>query len=169
MLTAAMKGELGPLTQAMVKYQMERKIQSMMKKLKEEELQKIQTANKTSDQDVSFFGTFYSIFFCWLRQVFKFSPLSLQAASDNWLTRWRQEMSQTPEDKVPLSQVQDQNDQEAQRRIEKAPTKSATQKDKLVELTKLYKSQNANAVDNTTWMWHNVAFNVNNISEDIVY
>ncbi|XP_032686096.1 uncharacterized protein LOC116851122 [Odontomachus brunneus] len=122
MLTAAMKGELGPLTQAVVKYQMERKIQSAMKKLQEEQLKKVQTANKTSDQD---------------------------AASDNWLTRWRQEMLPSSKDNVPSSPIQDENDQEVQRRIDKPLAKSISQKDKLGELTKLYKSQNANTTGNT--------------------
>lgn len=49
-----MKGELGPLTQAVAKYQMERRIQKEMDKLKvmKEKLKKIQMEN-IKDQDVN--------------------------------------------------------------------------------------------------------------------
>lgn len=48
-----MKGELGPLAQAVAKYQMERKIQKEMDKLKvmEEKFKKIQTETKDSMKD----------------------------------------------------------------------------------------------------------------------
>jgi len=54
MFSAAMKGELGPLAQAIAKYQIERRIQMEMDKLKamEEKLKKIQMEN-IKDQDVS--------------------------------------------------------------------------------------------------------------------
>lgn len=52
-----MKGELGPLAQALAKYQIERRIQKEIDKLKamEEKLEKIQTENQTvtKDQNVS--------------------------------------------------------------------------------------------------------------------
>lgn len=149
MLGAAMKGELGPLAQAVAKYQMERKIRTEVEKLKlkEEELEKNQTANK-NDQDVSSslrcFVPFF--FFSFLFVDNEYFALPLQAAvSDNWLSRWRQEISQSPQDNVPSSTpVQDQNDREIQRRIGQPTAKSAAGKDKLGELTKLYKPQNAN-------------------------
>lgn len=49
-----MKGELGPLTQAVAKYQMERRLQKEMDTLKvmKEKLKKIQVEN-IKDQDVS--------------------------------------------------------------------------------------------------------------------
>lgn len=57
MFSAAMKGELGPLAQAVAKYQIERRIQKEMNKLKamEEKLKKIQTENQnvTEDQNVT--------------------------------------------------------------------------------------------------------------------
>jgi len=54
MFSAAMKGELGPLAQAIAKYQIERRIQVEMDKLKamEEKLKKIQMEN-IKDQDVN--------------------------------------------------------------------------------------------------------------------
>lgn len=52
-----MKGELGPLAQAVAKYQIERRIQKEMDKLKamEEKLKKIQMENQnvTEDQNVT--------------------------------------------------------------------------------------------------------------------
>ncbi|XP_014476059.1 PREDICTED: uncharacterized protein LOC106745206 [Dinoponera quadriceps] len=123
MLSAAMRGELGPLAQAVAKYQMERKMRDEMEKLKStgEEFGKIQAVNKTNDQNV---------------------------VPDNWLARWRQEISQSPEDKVPLSPVQDQNDREAQRRMGKPPVKSAVGGNKLEELTKLYEPRNTSNAGN---------------------
>ncbi|XP_011146862.1 uncharacterized protein LOC105187631 [Harpegnathos saltator] len=125
MLSAAMKGQLGPLAQAVAKYQMERKIQNEMEKFKsmKEKLKKIQDANRTNDQD--------------------------QVVSNNWLTRWRQEISQSSEDNVLLNPVQNQDDQEVQQRIGKPPVKSTMRKDKLGELTKLYKSQDTNNAEAT--------------------
>jgi len=54
MFSAAMKGELGSLAQAIAKYQIERRIQIEMDKLKamEEKLKKIQAEN-IKDQDVN--------------------------------------------------------------------------------------------------------------------
>lgn len=50
-----MRGELGPLAQAVAKYQIERRIQTEMDKLKgmEEKLKKIQTEIKPEDENVS--------------------------------------------------------------------------------------------------------------------
>lgn len=44
----------------------------------------------------------------------------------------------------------DQNDREAQRRIGRPPAKPTAGKDKLGELTKLYKPQNANDAGSAT-------------------
>ncbi|XP_011637299.1 uncharacterized protein LOC105427331, partial [Pogonomyrmex barbatus] len=58
MFNAAIKGELGPLAQATAKYQIERRIQKEMDKLKaiEEKLKKIQTENiKNQDDQLSIF------------------------------------------------------------------------------------------------------------------
>ncbi|XP_018340126.1 PREDICTED: uncharacterized protein LOC108747248 isoform X3 [Trachymyrmex septentrionalis] len=54
MINAAMKGDLGPLAQAVAKYQINRKIQKEMDELKiiEEKLKKIKTEN-TKAQDVN--------------------------------------------------------------------------------------------------------------------
>ncbi|XP_077279859.1 snustorr snarlik [Temnothorax americanus] len=95
---AAMKGELGPLAQAVAKYQMERKIQKEIDKLKvmEEKLKKIQIED-TKDQDT---------------------------VSSNWLTKWRKEMSQLSKDNMPLSSAQNGDDKIIQQRIGKPPVKS---------------------------------------------
>lgn len=51
MFNAAMRGDLGPLAQAVARYQMERKFQQEMNKLKtmETKLNEIQTENKPED------------------------------------------------------------------------------------------------------------------------
>ncbi|XP_011698264.1 PREDICTED: uncharacterized protein LOC105456140 isoform X2 [Wasmannia auropunctata] len=75
--SAAMKGELGPLAQAVAKYQIERKIQKEMDKLKamEEKLKNIEPEN-TKDQDT---------------------------VSSDWLTKWRKEISQSSKNNMSLS------------------------------------------------------------------
>ncbi|TGZ32225.1 uncharacterized protein Snsl [Temnothorax longispinosus] len=95
---AAMKGELGPLAQAVAKYQIERKIQKEMDKLKvmEEKLKKLQIED-TKDQDT---------------------------VSSNWLTKWRKEMSQLSKDNMPLSSAQNGDDKIIQQRIGKPLVKS---------------------------------------------
>jgi len=61
MLTAAMRGELGPLAQAVARYQVERRIRNEMEKLQaiQDELKNIQ-ASKGSDvsQDVSLYSEY---------------------------------------------------------------------------------------------------------------
>lgn len=95
---AAMKGELGPLAQAVAKYQMERKIQKEMDKLKVmEEKIKMTQVETTKDQDT---------------------------VSSNWLTKWRKEISQSPEDNIPLSSAQNEDNKIIQQRIGKPPVKS---------------------------------------------
>lgn len=119
MLSAAMRGELGPLAQAVAKYQIERRIQTEMDKLKgmEEKLKKIQTEIKPEDENT---------------------------VSNNWLTRWKQEVSQSSENNVPLNAAPKENDTDIQQRIGRPPTKSGVRKVKLEELTKLYEPQNVN-------------------------
>lgn len=55
MLSAAMKGELGPLAQAVAKYQMERKLQRELERLKkmEENLKEV-TTTENKDKKVKF-------------------------------------------------------------------------------------------------------------------
>lgn len=56
MLNAAMRGELGPLAQAVAKYQVERKIHNEMDKLKalmEKKPKDIQAENKPNNENVS--------------------------------------------------------------------------------------------------------------------
>ncbi|KAL0118055.1 hypothetical protein PUN28_009024 [Cardiocondyla obscurior] len=79
MLDSAMKGELGPLAQAIAKYQTEHKTQRERNKLKvtEEKIKKIQKEN-TKDQDT---------------------------VASNWLSKWRKEISATSKDSVSLESV----------------------------------------------------------------
>ncbi|XP_012230249.1 uncharacterized protein snsl [Linepithema humile] len=117
--SAAMKGELGPLAQAVAKYQLERRLQKEMDKLKamEKNLKKVQAMNKSENQD---------------------------NIANNWLTKWREEISQSSEHNVQLSPIQNIDGKIMQQRIEKPLVNSGVQKDKVEELTKLYKSQNIN-------------------------
>lgn len=54
MLGAAMRGDLGPLAQAVAKYQMERRLQQEMERLKalEEKLKEMREKNKSEEQEV---------------------------------------------------------------------------------------------------------------------
>ncbi|EZA60737.1 uncharacterized protein LOC105287935 isoform X3 [Ooceraea biroi] len=124
MLTAAMKGELGPLAQAVARYQVENRIHKEMNKLKvmQEKLKDVQVENKPKDSDT---------------------------VSSNWLTKWKEEMSQSPKDNVPLDSVQSKDDKVIQQRIGRpVKVKPIVQTDKLDELTKLYKLQNVNNTEN---------------------
>ncbi|XP_019882576.1 uncharacterized protein LOC105249544 isoform X1 [Camponotus floridanus] len=114
MYDAAIRGELGSFAQQVAKYQMKQRLEKEKDKVKtEDKFEKIQTENKQDDKDT---------------------------ASNNWLMKWRKEMSQSSENNTSLNSDQNK-DAKIQQRIEK-PIKSDIQTDKLEELTKLYKSQN---------------------------
>lgn len=70
--------------------------------------------------------------------MFQFS----QNISNNWLTKWRKEISQSLEDNIPLNSAQNKNGKIIQQRIGKLPAKPNIREDKLEELTKLHKPQN---------------------------
>lgn len=125
MFHAAMKGELGSLAQQIAKYQMERRIQKEIDKLKimETKLKKIQSENKQEKERED-----------------------QNSVSNNWLTKWRKEISQSTEDNnVLLNSAQNKDGKIIQQKIVKLPIKSDIQKDTLEELTnKLHKPQNMN-------------------------
>lgn len=61
------------------------------------------------------------------------------------MTKWREEISQSSENNIPLNSEQNKNGKIIQQRIiqqGKKPAKSDIQKDKFEELLKLYKLQN---------------------------
>ncbi|XP_072758409.1 uncharacterized protein Snsl [Anoplolepis gracilipes] len=119
MLDAAMRGELGSLAQLVAKYQIKRRIEEEMNKIKamEEKFKKLQTENK-QDEDVN-------------------------TDSNNWLTKWKKEISQSSENNMPLNSDKNEDKRIIEQRIEKLPAKvDKVQKDNLEELTKLYKPQN---------------------------
>ncbi|GAB1862181.1 hypothetical protein CAJAP_03260 [Camponotus japonicus] len=115
MFDAAMRGQLGSFAQQVAKYQMKQRLEKEKEKVKtiEDKFEKIQTENKQDDKDT---------------------------ASNNWLMKWKKEMSQSSEDNMPLNSDENK-DAKIQQRIGK-PIKSDIQTDKLDELTKLYKPQN---------------------------
>ncbi|XP_070153950.1 uncharacterized protein Snsl [Polyergus mexicanus] len=119
MFDAAMRGELGSLAQQVAKYQMKRRIEKEMDKFKamEGKFKKNQTEEKQDDENIVF---------------------------NNWLTKWRKEISQSSEDNIPLNLDQNKNGKIIQQRIGNLPAKSNIQKDKFEELSKLYKLQNTN-------------------------
>ncbi|XP_050452908.1 uncharacterized protein LOC126852290 isoform X2 [Cataglyphis hispanica] len=120
MFDAAMRGELGSLAQQIAKYQMKRRIEKEMDKFKamDVKFKKNQTEKKQDDENIVF---------------------------NNWLTKWREEISQSSENNIPLNSEQNKDGKIIQQRIiqqGKPPAKSDIQKDKFEELLKLYKLQN---------------------------
>lgn len=130
MLHAAMRGELGSLAQQIAKYQMERRIQKEIDKFKaiQTEFKKIQTENKQEKEEDN-----------------------QNTVSNNWLTKWRKEISQSTEDNVPLNSAQIKDEKIIQQKIGKLSIKSNIQKDTLEELTnKLHKPQNMDNKETTS-------------------
>ncbi|KAL6433594.1 hypothetical protein ACFW04_006585 [Cataglyphis niger] len=119
MFDAAMKGELGSLAQQIAKYQMKRRIEKEMDKFKamDGKFKKNQTEKKQDDENIVF---------------------------NNWLTKWREEISQSSENNILLNSEQNKDGKIIQQRIiqQGKPAKSDIQKDKFEELLKLYKLQN---------------------------
>ncbi|XP_020295041.1 uncharacterized protein LOC109860395, partial [Pseudomyrmex gracilis] len=116
-ITAAMRGELGPLTQAIAKYQIQQAIKKEVEKYRimQEKLKKVQMEEKKQ-------------------------PENQHNTSSNWLTEWRKEMSYPSQYDVSLNLAQ--NDTIQQQRIERPLVQSNVQKNKFEELAELYRSQN---------------------------
>ncbi|XP_046819056.1 uncharacterized protein LOC124424278 [Vespa crabro] len=121
MYTAAMKGELGPLAQAIAKYQTERRIYEELEKLKklEEKMKNIEVQNMENNKTDT---------------------------SSDWLVNWSKEMSKSSVTQVPLKQVSNE-EISLNTSGSNQKTQSSVSKEKLEELKKLYKSV---TVDNNT-------------------
>ncbi|XP_035719538.1 uncharacterized protein LOC118440510 [Vespa mandarinia] len=121
MYMAAMKGELGPLAQAIAKYQTERRIYEELEKLKklEEKMKNVEVQNTENNKNDT---------------------------SSDWLVNWSKEMSKSSVTQVPLKQVSNE-EISLNTSGSNQKTQSAVSKEKLEELKKLYKSV---TVDNKT-------------------
>ncbi|KAF7399226.1 hypothetical protein HZH68_007818 [Vespula germanica] len=123
MYMAAMKGELGPLAQAIAKYQTERKIYEELEKLKklEDKMKNVEVQNMEDNKNNT---------------------------SSDWLMNWSKEMSKSSGTQVPLKQVSNEeislNINGSSQSHQKTQS-TAAGKEKLEELKKLYKS-----IDNKT-------------------
>ncbi|XP_003700497.1 snustorr snarlik [Megachile rotundata] len=118
MLKSAMRGELGPLAQAVAKYQMERKLQRELERLKKVE-EKLKEVNTTENNDK-------------------------KSAANEWLTKWSKEAMKSSEDEASLEDV-DENlslsvKNQTTLRIGRPP-KLDHRKTTISDLTKLYKVQ----------------------------
>ncbi|XP_015171390.1 PREDICTED: uncharacterized protein LOC107063803 isoform X2 [Polistes dominula] len=117
MYMAAMKGELGPLAQAIAKYQTERKIHEELEKLKKVE-EKTRIAEKEDTKNDT---------------------------SSDWLMKWSKEMSKSSTSEVPLKRISTEKmslNTSGSSSLSHQKTQSTTaNKEKLEELKKLYKSQ----------------------------
>ncbi|XP_034187116.1 snustorr snarlik [Osmia lignaria lignaria] len=119
MLTAAMKGELGPLAQAVAKYQMERKLQRELERIKkmEESLKEATTVENKEKK----------------------------SAASEWLAKWSKDMIKSSEDQASLEDIEENlsipsKNQQAVQKIGRAPEPNR-KKGTISDLTKLYKVQ----------------------------
>ncbi|KAK9297562.1 hypothetical protein QLX08_008784 [Tetragonisca angustula] len=123
MLSAAMKGELGPLAQAVAKYQLERKLQKELEKSKKTG-QRLNTVAVPGNDDN-------------------------KTAASEWLTKWSKEMG---EDKPSLEDVSaerddvDIRDKPAVQRIGQPPVPDG-KRNAISDLKKLYESRNDTETD----------------------
>ncbi|XP_043523980.1 uncharacterized protein LOC122536030 [Frieseomelitta varia] len=123
MLSAAMKGELGPLAQAVAKYQLERKLQKELEKSKKTG-EKLNTVVVPGNDDK-------------------------KTAASEWLTKWSKEMG---EDKPSLDDVSaerdnvDVRDKPAVQRIGQPPVPN-DKRNAISDLKKLYESRNDTETD----------------------
>ncbi|KOX75645.1 hypothetical protein WN51_11972 [Melipona quadrifasciata] len=120
MLSAAMKGDLGPLAQAVAKYQLERKLQKELEK-----------SGKTGEK---------------LNTVAVPGNDDKKTAASEWLTKWSKEMDKSSEDKPSLEDVSvkrddDVRDKPAVQRIGQPP-ESNGKRSAISDLKKLYESRN---------------------------
>ncbi|KAH0953700.1 hypothetical protein HN011_005971 [Eciton burchellii] len=125
MLSAAMRGELGPLAQAVARYQIERRIHNEMAKLKAirgDELEKdIQTPKETNKGDQG--------------------GGQEENASSDWLTKWKEQMS-AENDNVPSRSTSEDEEARRQRKGARERIKPiGKQTERLNGLMKLYESQ----------------------------
>ncbi|XP_076754632.1 snustorr snarlik [Xylocopa sonorina] len=120
MLSAAMRGELGPLAQAVAKYQMERKLQRELERLKKkgEALNAVPTPDNNGNK----------------------------TAASEWLTKWSKDMIKSSEDQASLEDISNEKNHSASTKIQSVqrigrPPKSNGGKATISDLKKLYKPQ----------------------------
>ncbi|XP_078050023.1 snustorr snarlik [Augochlora pura] len=117
MFDAAMRGELGPLAQAVAKYQMERKLQRQLEKLKETG-EKLDTAVAESQGDKS--------------------------VASEWLTKWSNGMVKSSEDEASIEDISNEKSppspakKKTVQRIGRPPNYNGGS---IADLKKLYKEQ----------------------------
>ncbi|XP_017754620.1 PREDICTED: uncharacterized protein LOC108546855 [Eufriesea mexicana] len=120
MLSAAMRGELGPLAQAVARYQMERKLQKELERL-EKTGEKLKTVAKPANDDK-------------------------KTVASEWLTKWSEEMVNSTEDRGALEDVSGEKnatewkDNGIIQRIGRPP-KTNGGKNTVSDLKELYKSK----------------------------
>ncbi|XP_076663020.1 snustorr snarlik [Andrena cerasifolii] len=118
MLSAAMKGELGPLAQAVAKYQLERKLQKELARLKGTEELARAVGTEQSDEK--------------------------KTAASEWLAKWSDGMVTSSEDQAPLLGSEANPlapvEKKTVQRIGRPP-QSNGRKGTISDLTKLYKPQ----------------------------
>lgn len=120
MFNAAMRGELGPLAQAVAKYQMERKLQRELERLKkvEEKLNAVASPGKDDKKTVA----------------------------SEWLTKWGKEMVRSSEDQPSLEDISSEKNvststkNHSVQRIGRPPV-SIGKKPTVSDLKKLYEPQ----------------------------
>ncbi|KAK1127743.1 hypothetical protein K0M31_003231 [Melipona bicolor] len=125
MLSAAMKGDLGPLAQAVAKYQLERKLQKELEKSRKTG-EKLNTVAVPGNDDK-------------------------KTAASEWLTKWSKEMDKSSEDKPSLEDVSvkrddDVRDKPAVQRIGQPPEPNG-KRSAISDLKKLYESRNDTETD----------------------
>ncbi|CAK9796987.1 hypothetical protein ANTPLA_LOCUS1042 [Anthophora plagiata] len=120
MFNAAMRGELGPLAQAVAKYQMERKLQRELERLKKVE-EKLNAVASLGNDDK-------------------------KTAASEWLTKWGKEMVRSSEDQPPLEDISSEKSvstftkNQSVQRIGRPPV-SIGKKPTVSDLKKLYEPQ----------------------------
>ncbi|XP_017798306.1 PREDICTED: uncharacterized protein LOC108579310 [Habropoda laboriosa] len=112
LLNAAMRGELGPLAQAVAKYQMERKLQRELERLKKAE-EKLNAVASTENDDK-------------------------KTEAGEWLTKWSNEMVRSSEDQ-PSQSVSTSTRNQSVLRIGR-PRESVGKKTTVTDLKKLYET-----------------------------
>ncbi|CAK9815288.1 hypothetical protein ANTQUA_LOCUS8369 [Anthophora quadrimaculata] len=120
MFNAAMRGELGPLAQAVAKYQMERKLQRELERLKKVE-EKLNAVASPGNDDK-------------------------KTAASEWLTKWGKEMVRSSEDQPSLEDISSEKSvstsmkNHSVQRIGRPPV-SIGKKPTVSDLKKLYEPQ----------------------------
>ncbi|XP_033338473.2 snustorr snarlik [Megalopta genalis] len=120
MFDAAMRGELGPLAQAVAKYQMERKLQRELEKLKKSE-EKLETAATESQ--------------------------GKKSEASEWLTKWSKGMGKSSEDEASVEDISNEKSppspakKKTVQRIGRPSSSYNGGTGSIADLKKLYKEQ----------------------------